>query len=114
MLSWVKKSKSWLFDLAGNCCWVLFGSTVARRNTCWTIATKHCSKLKWCVTKHGITAFLQLLADVPQAFKPGIVDMTEDQLAVNRNAITLQENNLDLDAFLPGVDWFALHCLASA
>ena len=40
--------------------------------------------------------------------------MTEDQLAVNRNAITLQENNLDLDAFLPGVDWFALHCLASA
>ena len=31
--------------------------------------------------------------------------MTEDQLAVNQNAITLQSNNLDLDALLPDLDW---------
>ena len=31
--------------------------------------------------------------------------MTEDQLAVNRNAITLQGNNLDLDALLPDINW---------
>lgn len=31
--------------------------------------------------------------------------MTEDQLAVNQNAITLQSNTLDLDALLPDLDW---------
>lgn len=41
-----------------------------------------------------------------QAFRPGIVDMTEDQLAVNRNAITLQGTNLDLDALLPDINWY--------
>lgn len=40
-----------------------------------------------------------------QAFKPGVVDMTEDQLAVNQNAITLQVSNLDLDALLPDINW---------
>lgn len=42
-----------------------------------------------------------------QAFRPGIVDMTEDQLAVNRNAITLQGNGLDidLDLLMPDVNW---------
>jgi cohesin complex subunit SCC1 len=40
-----------------------------------------------------------------QAFRPGIVDMTEDQLAVNRNAITLQGNGVDLDILLPDVNW---------
>jgi cohesin complex subunit SCC1 len=40
-----------------------------------------------------------------QAFRPGIVDMTEDQLAVNRNAITLQGNGVDLDLLLPDVNW---------
>lgn len=39
-----------------------------------------------------------------QAFKPGIVDMTEEQLAVNKNAITLQGN--DLDILLPDLDWY--------
>lgn len=34
--------------------------------------------------------------------------MTEDQLAVNQNAITLQSNNLDLDALLPDLDWCVL------
>lgn len=40
-----------------------------------------------------------------QAFRPGVVDMTEDQLAVNRNAITLQGNNLNLDAF--DINWYS-------
>ena len=31
--------------------------------------------------------------------------MTEDQLAVNQNAITLQVSNLDLDALLPDINW---------
>lgn len=42
-----------------------------------------------------------------QAFRPGIVDMTEDQLAVNRNAITLQGNNIDvdLDLLMTDINW---------
>ncbi|KZT10731.1 uncharacterized protein LAESUDRAFT_741159 [Laetiporus sulphureus 93-53] len=47
----------------------------------------------------------EALLKIKMAFRPGIVDMTEDQLAVNRNAITLQGNNLDLDAFLPDIHW---------
>ena len=39
-----------------------------------------------------------------QAFRPGVVDLTEDQLAVNRNAITLP-TNLDLDILLPDFNW---------
>lgn len=31
--------------------------------------------------------------------------MTEDQLAVNRNAITLQGGNIDLDILLPDINW---------
>lgn len=41
----------------------------------------------------------------PQAFRPGVVDLTEDQLAVNRNAITLPTSNLDLDMLLPDINW---------
>lgn len=40
-----------------------------------------------------------------KAFRPGIVDMTEEQLIVNQNAITLQEGNVDLDLLLPDIDW---------
>ena len=47
----------------------------------------------------------EALLKIKMAFRPGIVDMTEDQLAVNRNAITLQGNNLDLDALLPDINW---------
>ncbi|CAL1706574.1 unnamed protein product [Somion occarium] len=47
----------------------------------------------------------EALLKIKMAFKPGIVDMTEDQLAVNRNAITLQDHNLDLDALLPDINW---------
>lgn len=32
--------------------------------------------------------------------------MTEDQLAVSKNAITLQMGGLDLDLLLPDVNWF--------
>ena len=39
-----------------------------------------------------------------QAFRPGVVDMTEDQLTVTRNAITLQENNIDFDLMLPDIN----------
>jgi cohesin complex subunit SCC1 len=34
-----------------------------------------------------------------------MVDMTEDQLVVNKTAITLQTSNLDLDLLLPDVNW---------
>ncbi|KAI1795699.1 Rec8 like protein-domain-containing protein [Ganoderma leucocontextum] len=47
----------------------------------------------------------EALLKIKMAFRPGLVDMTEDQLAVNQNAITLQSNNLDLDALLPDLDW---------
>ncbi|CCM05073.1 uncharacterized protein FIBRA_07279 [Fibroporia radiculosa] len=47
----------------------------------------------------------EALLKIKMAFRPGVVDMTEDQLAVNRNAITLQGNNLDLDALLPDINW---------
>jgi cohesin complex subunit SCC1 len=40
-----------------------------------------------------------------QAFRPGVVDMTEDQLTVNKNTITLQPGGLDLDLLLPDVNW---------
>ncbi|KAI0072661.1 hypothetical protein K474DRAFT_1628650 [Panus rudis PR-1116 ss-1] len=47
----------------------------------------------------------EALLKIKMAFRPGIVDMTEDQLAVNRNAITLPGNNLDLNALIPDINW---------
>ncbi|KAI5116755.1 hypothetical protein M0805_008368 [Coniferiporia weirii] len=47
----------------------------------------------------------EALLKIKMAFRPGVVDMTEDQLAVNRNAITLQENNIDLDLLLPDINF---------
>ncbi|OJT10264.1 Cohesin subunit rad21 [Trametes pubescens] len=47
----------------------------------------------------------EALLKIKMAFRPGLVDMTEDQLTVNQNAITLQSNNFDLDALLPDLDW---------
>ncbi|KAJ7462229.1 Rec8 like protein-domain-containing protein [Mycena galericulata] len=47
----------------------------------------------------------EALLKIKMAFRPGVVDMTEDQLAVNKNAITLQANTLDIDLLLPDVDW---------
>ncbi|KAI5983524.1 hypothetical protein EDC04DRAFT_2914906 [Pisolithus marmoratus] len=31
--------------------------------------------------------------------------MTEEQLTVNRNAIMLQEGNLDLEVLIPDINW---------
>ena len=47
------------------------------------------------------------LTDPPlyQAFRPGVVDLTEDQLTVSRNAITLPISNLDLNILLPDLNW---------
>ncbi|KIJ18731.1 hypothetical protein PAXINDRAFT_167284 [Paxillus involutus ATCC 200175] len=47
----------------------------------------------------------EALLKIKMAFRPGLVDMTEDQLAVNRNAITLQGGNLDLDVLIPDINW---------
>jgi cohesin complex subunit SCC1 len=40
-----------------------------------------------------------------QAFRPGVVDLTEEQLTVNKNAITLPTNGVVLDLLMPDVDW---------
>jgi len=48
---------------------------------------------------------IALNRSAPQAFRPGVVDLTEDQLAVSRNAITLPTSNLDLDILLPDINW---------
>ena len=50
----------------------------------------------------------EALLKIKMAFRPGVVDMTEDQLTVNRNAITLQGAELDLDALLPDINWCVL------
>ncbi|KXN90904.1 Cohesin subunit rad21 [Leucoagaricus sp. SymC.cos] len=47
----------------------------------------------------------EALLKIKMAFRPGVVDMTEDQLVVNKTAITLQTTNLDLDLLLPDVNW---------
>jgi len=45
-----------------------------------------------------------------QAFRPGVVDMAEDQLAANKNTITLPDNGgLDLELMLPGLNMFAFY-----
>ncbi|KAJ3562558.1 hypothetical protein NP233_g9497 [Leucocoprinus birnbaumii] len=47
----------------------------------------------------------EALLKIKMAFRPGVVDMTEDQLVVSKTAITLQTTNLDLDLLLPDVNW---------
>ncbi|PPQ89563.1 hypothetical protein CVT25_012235 [Psilocybe cyanescens] len=47
----------------------------------------------------------EALLKIKMAFRPGVVDLTEDQLTVNKTAITLQTNGLGLDLLLPDVDW---------
>ncbi|KAJ7287591.1 Rec8 like protein-domain-containing protein [Mycena rebaudengoi] len=47
----------------------------------------------------------EALLKIKMAFRPGVVDMTEDQLAVNKNTITLQGNAMDIDLLIPDVDW---------
>ncbi|TRM69555.1 Rec8 like protein-domain-containing protein [Schizophyllum amplum] len=47
----------------------------------------------------------EALLKIKMAFRPGVVDMTEGELTVNKNAITLQGNGIDLDAILPDFNW---------
>ncbi|KDQ55875.1 hypothetical protein JAAARDRAFT_180766 [Jaapia argillacea MUCL 33604] len=47
----------------------------------------------------------EALLKIKMAFRPGLVDLTEDQLNVKSNAITLQGNDVDLDFLLPDVNW---------
>ncbi|KAI0312344.1 Rec8 like protein-domain-containing protein [Amylostereum chailletii] len=47
----------------------------------------------------------EALLKIKMAFRPGIVDMTEEQLAANSTAITLQPEGLDLNIMLPDMDW---------
>ncbi|KAG8863286.1 sister chromatid cohesion protein 1 [Tulasnella sp. 330] len=47
----------------------------------------------------------EALLKIKMAFRPGLVDLTEDQLAVNRNAITLQGDGFDLDFMIPDANW---------
>jgi cohesin complex subunit SCC1 len=46
----------------------------------------------------------QFLTSILQAFRPGVVDMTDEQLAVPANAITLQGDGFNLDLF--GDTWY--------
>ncbi|KAI6017077.1 Rec8 like protein-domain-containing protein [Pisolithus marmoratus] len=48
----------------------------------------------------------EALLKIKKAFRPGVVDMIEEQLAANRSAITLQGGNLDLDVLIPGINWW--------
>ncbi|KAH6914137.1 Rad21 protein, partial [Coprinopsis sp. MPI-PUGE-AT-0042] len=45
------------------------------------------------------------LLKIKMAFRPGLVDLTEDQLNINKTSITLQANTVDLDLLLPDVNW---------
>ncbi|KAJ1304775.1 hypothetical protein OPQ81_005911 [Rhizoctonia solani] len=47
----------------------------------------------------------EALLKIRMAFRPGIVDMTEDQLHVPRNAITLSGEGLDIDLLMPDMNW---------
>ncbi|KAF8161012.1 Rec8 like protein-domain-containing protein [Crassisporium funariophilum] len=47
----------------------------------------------------------EALLKIKMAFRPGVVDLTEDQLMVNTVSITLQPNGLGLDLLMPDVNW---------
>ncbi|KAL1750065.1 Rec8 like protein-domain-containing protein [Schizophyllum commune] len=58
----------------------------------------------------------EALLKIKLAFRPGAVDMTEGELTVNKNAITLQGGGIDLDAILPDFNWdedFEIHPLVN-
>lgn len=64
-----------------------------------------CSRLRWYVRLlRDHTLCERVTTTFVKAFRPGIVDMTEDQLAVSRNAITLQPDGLDLDLMFPDLN----------
>ncbi|KAF8210172.1 Rec8 like protein-domain-containing protein [Mycena galopus ATCC 62051] len=47
----------------------------------------------------------EALLKIKMAFRPGVVDMTEDQLVVNKNTITLQGDAVDIDLMMPNLNW---------
>ncbi|KAF8632498.1 hypothetical protein AX17_004827 [Amanita inopinata Kibby_2008] len=47
----------------------------------------------------------EALLKIKMTFRPGLVDLTEEQLAISKNAITLQSSNVDLDLLLPDITW---------
>ncbi|KAK7472631.1 sister chromatid cohesion protein 1 [Stygiomarasmius scandens] len=47
----------------------------------------------------------EALLKIKMAFRPGAVDMTEEQLVANKNAITIQANAFDLDLLMPDPNW---------
>ncbi|KAJ6499359.1 Rec8 like protein-domain-containing protein [Mycena sanguinolenta] len=49
----------------------------------------------------------EALLKIKMAFRPGVVDMTEDQLVVNKNTITLQGDAVDIDLIMPNLNWNA-------
>ena len=61
--------------------------------------------LKIKLVRHLCTTHNSILTFLLQAFRPGAVDMTEGELTVNKNAITLQGGGIDLDAILPDFNW---------
>ena len=61
--------------------------------------------LKIKLVRHFCTTHNSTLIFLSQAFRPGAVDMTEGELTVNKNAITLQGGGIDLDAILPDFNW---------
>ncbi|KAF5370811.1 hypothetical protein D9758_001863 [Tetrapyrgos nigripes] len=49
----------------------------------------------------------EALLKIKMAFRPGVVDMTEEQLVANKNTITIQANAFDLDLLMPDPNWLA-------
>ncbi|KAF8813602.1 hypothetical protein BYT27DRAFT_7180353 [Phlegmacium glaucopus] len=47
----------------------------------------------------------EALLKIKMAFRPGVVDLTEDQLTVQTTSITLQPNGVGIDLLLPDVTW---------
>ncbi|KAF8325208.1 Rec8 like protein-domain-containing protein [Cantharellus anzutake] len=47
----------------------------------------------------------EAIAKIKLAFRPGVVDMTEDQLTVPRNAITISADLFNIDLMLPDANW---------
>ncbi|THU95366.1 hypothetical protein K435DRAFT_779041 [Dendrothele bispora CBS 962.96] len=47
----------------------------------------------------------EALLKIKMAFRPGVVDMTEEQLVANKNAITIQATAFDLDLLMPDPNW---------
>ncbi|KAH7102054.1 Rec8 like protein-domain-containing protein [Auriculariales sp. MPI-PUGE-AT-0066] len=47
----------------------------------------------------------EALVKIKLAFRPGAVDMTEEQMIVSKGAITLQDGGINLDLLLPDATW---------